>query len=90
MDVDSGESYAFRGFKRLLTSSLEVPVRAPTVCLPYSLVPGIDINSPLFFKAVDTISKQQKPGASTATASTGTEKKTAPGMSFFHIVSFVF
>src|ERR1700679_3701662 len=63
-------------FKVVPNCHIDTPERATTVCLPYSLVPDMTISSPLFLKAVSTIGKQQKPGASsTSTSSTASEKK---------------
>lgn len=44
---------------------LDVPAHSSTVCLPYSLVPGMTFSSPLFLKAVSTIAKQQVASSST-------------------------
>lgn len=41
----------------LFKSDIPLAVRS-TVRLPYSLIPGISISSPLFLKAVATIAKQ--------------------------------
>ena len=36
-----------------------IPESAPVVCLPYSLVPGLDTTSHSYQKAVATLGKQQ-------------------------------
>ena len=41
------------------TYSESVPTSLPVVCLPYSLVPGIDIASQSYQKAVITLGKQR-------------------------------
>ena len=46
------------------------PVRAASVCLPYALIPDMDINSSAFQKAVTVLGKQQlKPPASPSSSS---------------------
>jgi hypothetical protein len=42
--------------------------RSKAVCYPYSLVPGMLIDSPLFHKAISTISKQSTKAASSSSA----------------------
>ena len=57
----SAKSYRFSfmtGISNILL--LDIPLARSTVRLPYSLVPGMSIDSPLFFKAVATIAKQQE------------------------------
>ena len=39
---------------------LDIPLAHSMVCLPYSLIPGMSVDSPLFFKAIATITKQQE------------------------------
>lgn len=62
MDVDDGMSTFSIVFLRDLTYFSDAPAPATslghTVCLPYHLVPGMDIHSRLFHKAVATIAKQ--------------------------------
>jgi hypothetical protein len=45
--------------------STKVPIAAPmtptTVCLPYSLVPGLDLSSRSYQRAISTLGKQQSP-----------------------------
>ena len=37
----------------------DIPASSSTVCLPYALIPGMNFNSPLFYKALSTLAKQQ-------------------------------
>lgn len=52
MDVDPAPS-----------ASIKIPVVVPetptTVCLPYSLVPGLDMSSRSYQRAISTLAKQQ-------------------------------
>jgi hypothetical protein len=74
MDVDAGRFLLFpivlfRFLSNLLVLDVPVATKAPKiVCYPYSLVPGISFDSPLFYKAISTISKQagKMPAGSTA------------------------
>jgi len=52
MDIDPAPLTA----KALLTP---IPESTPVVCLPYSLVPGMDITSQSYQKAVITLGKQK-------------------------------
>ena len=52
MDVDPSPTSS----KSVLGS---VPESSPVVCLPYSLVPGLDITSQSYQKAIITLGKQQ-------------------------------
>ena len=57
MEVDPGKFVIFLHFPYAYSLSLAVPT--PLVCLlPYSSVPGMLIGSPLFFKAVANVTKQ--------------------------------
>ena len=58
MDTTPGTTHCFSISCLPNFLAVDVPARS-TVRLPYSLVPGISINSPLFLKAVSTIAKQQ-------------------------------
>jgi hypothetical protein len=44
-----------------------VPETPTTVCLPYSLVPGLDMSSRSYQRAITTLGKQQPSQASVAT-----------------------
>ena len=70
MDVDPGNHPFLFSFLSSLITYLDVSARS-TVCLPYSLVPGITIHSPLFFKAISTIAKQ-RPEQLSASSTCGT------------------
>ena len=70
MDVDPGNHLFLLFLFPSLITYLDVSARS-TVCLPYSLVPGITIHSPLFFKAISTIAKQH-PEQSSASSTSGT------------------
>ena len=85
MDVDPGKDpfFLFDLSIRKPFLLLDVPVlkeRAKVVSLPYSLVPGLSLDSPLFNKAISTISKQTSKAASAGSASrrTVSERLTAP------------
>jgi hypothetical protein len=58
MDVDPSPTSS----KTVLES---IPESNPVVCLPYSLVPGLDITSQSYQKAVITLGKQQATPVST-------------------------
>jgi len=58
MDVDPSPSFA----KTVLEP---IPESTPVVCLPYSLVPGLDITSQSYQKAVITLGKQQNTSVTT-------------------------
>lgn len=59
MDVDPSPTFA----KTVMESIPEVP---SVVCLPYSLVPGLDITSQSYQKAVVTLGKQQTTPSTTS------------------------
>jgi len=64
--------------------SLEIP-SSQVRLLPYALVPGISLNSPIFIKALSTIAKQQSTALSApvASSSKGKKKKVSTGMFSF-------
>ena len=98
MDVDPGKSSS------VLTSCVlylnffaEIQIQAaPVRILPYSLVPGMLMSSPSFFKAVSIVAKQrQAPGASpvnsntpVASSSKGKKSATPAGMLYIFLHRF--
>ena len=95
MDVDAsnGTSLSFLLYSsHFLIIFLDVPSKTLTVrLLPYSLVPGMTLSSPLFIKAVETIAKQQEQPSKkvayvslkSSAASSSKDKKKAPSGEFF-------
>jgi hypothetical protein len=59
MDVDPSPSI-------LTKIPIVVPETPTTVCLPYSLVPGLDMSSRSYQHAISTLEKQQPTQASVA------------------------
>lgn len=83
MEVDIGKRSKFLfDLKSFQLVRLDPMVRASSICLPYSLVPGISTNSPLYFKALATLSKRPSSmPASTSASPTASEKKVVSDLS---------
>ena len=78
MDIDLGASFSCL-FSLDFYFLVDVPTSSGTVCLlPFSLVPNISLNSPLFSKALATIAKQQKASSISIASSSKGRKQNDP------------
>ena len=91
MDIDPG---LLSPFSPILYTTFNIHLdiehqAAPVRLLPYSLIPGISLSSPLFFKAVSVIAKQQNSPLTTSSASSSKGKKSQPGKFIHFLTHFI-